>query len=111
VQALSLAREFLGFLRQIEKSVPESLDAHLIVNNYCTHQHALARRPSAQRQVRAWLVQRPRFHDHYIPTYASWLNQVERWFGIITLRSIRRGSFSSVLVAGFRAAVRTDRQD
>jgi putative transposase len=45
------------------------------VDNYCTHKHA---------KVRAWLAQRPRFHVHYTPTYASWLNQVERWFGIIT---------------------------
>jgi putative transposase len=80
-------QEFLGFLRQIEKSVPEDLDVHLIVDNYCTHKHA---------KVRAWLAQRPRFHVHYTPTYASWLNQVERWFGIITQRAIRRGSFSSV---------------
>jgi len=80
-------QEFLGFLRQIEKSVPEQLDIHLIVDNYCTHKHS---------KVRAWLAQRPRFHVHYTPTYASWLNQVERWFGIITQRAIRRGSFSSV---------------
>ncbi|MEA5416250.1 IS630 family transposase [Synechococcus sp. BA-132 BA5] len=80
-------QEFLGFLRQIERSVPEDLDVHLIVDNYCTHKHA---------RVRAWLAQRPRFHVHYTPTYASWLNQVERWFGIITQRAIRRGSFSSV---------------
>jgi putative transposase len=63
------------------------LDVHLIVHNYCTHKHD---------KVRAWLAQRPRFHVHYMPTYASWLNQVERWFGIITQRAIRRGSFSSV---------------
>jgi putative transposase len=80
-------QEFLGFLRQIEKSVPEDLDVHVIVDNYCTHKHA---------KVRAWLAQRSRFHVHYTPTYASWLNQVERWFGIITQRAIRRGSFSSV---------------
>ena len=80
-------QEFLSFLRQIEKSVPEDLDVHLIVDNYCPHKHA---------KVRAWLAQRPRFHVHYTPTYASWLNQVERWFGIITQRAIRRGSFSSV---------------
>jgi putative transposase len=80
-------QEFLGFLRQIEKSVPVDLDVHLIVDNYCTHKHA---------KVRAWLAQRSRFHVHYTPTYASWLNQVERWFGIITQRAIRRGSFSSV---------------
>ncbi len=52
-------QEFLGFLRQIEKSVPEQLDIHLIVDNYCTHKHS---------KVRAWLAQRPRFHVHYIPT-------------------------------------------
>jgi putative transposase len=80
-------QEFLGLLRQIEKSVPEDLDVHLIVDNCCTHKHT---------KVRAWLAQRPRFHVHYRPTYASWLNQVERWFGIITQRAIRRGSFSSV---------------
>ena len=80
-------QEFLGFLRTIEKSVPGDLDIHLVVDNYCTHKHA---------KVRAWLAQRPRFHVHYTPTYASWLNQVERWFGIITQRAIRRGSFSSV---------------
>jgi len=57
-------QEFLGFLRQIERSVPEDLDLHLIVDNYCTHKHA---------RVRAWLAQRPRFHVHYTPTYASWL--------------------------------------
>jgi putative transposase len=57
------------------------------MDNYATHKHA---------KVRAWLAQHPRFHVHYTPTYASWLNQVERWFGIITQRAIRRGSFSSV---------------
>jgi len=46
--------------------------------------------------VRLWLAQRPRFHIHYTPTYASWLNQVERWFGLITQQAIRRGSFRSV---------------
>ena len=80
-------QEFLSFLRQIESSVPSELDIHLIVDNYCTHKHA---------KVKAWLAQRPRFHVHFTPTYASWLNQVERWFGIITDRMIRRGSFKSV---------------
>jgi putative transposase len=80
-------QEFLSFLRQIEKSVPDELDVHLIVDNYCTHKHT---------KVRAWLAQRKRFHVHYTPTYASWINQVERWFGIITERAIRRGSFRSV---------------
>ena len=57
------------------------------MDNHCTDKHA---------KVRAWLAQRPRFHIHCTPTYASWFNQVERWFGIITQRAIRRGSFSSV---------------
>jgi putative transposase len=80
-------QEFLSFLRRIDKEVQPDLDVHLIVDNTCTHKHA---------KVRSWLAQRPRFHVHYTPTYASWLNQVERWFGIITQRAIRRGSFSSV---------------
>jgi transposase len=67
--------------------VPDNLDFHLIVDNYATHKHP---------KVRAWLVRRPRFHLHFTPPYSSWLNQVERWFGIITQRAIRRGSFASV---------------
>ena len=80
-------QEFLTFLRQIDGSVPHNLDVHLIVDNYATHKHP---------KVRAWLARRPRYHVHFTPTYASWLNQVERWFGIITQKAIRRGSFSSV---------------
>jgi putative transposase len=80
-------QEFLAFLRHVEANVPAALDVHLIADNYGTHKHA---------KVRAWLARRPRFHLHYTPTYASWLNQVERWFGLITQRTIRRGSFNSV---------------
>lgn len=80
-------QEFLAFLRRIEKSVPEKLDIHLIVDNYSTHKHA---------RVKAWLARRPRWHIHFIPTYSSWLNQVERFFGLITDKAIRRGSFRSV---------------
>ena len=80
-------QEFLAFLRHIDQNVPENLDVHLIVDNYATHKHA---------KVKAWLAQRPRYHMHYTPTYASWINQVERWFGLITQKAIRRGSFSSV---------------
>lgn len=80
-------QEFLGFLRRIDEAVPPALDVHLIVDNYCTHKHA---------NVRLWLAQRPRFHVHFTPTYSSWLNQVERWFGLITQQAIRRGSFKSV---------------
>ena len=80
-------QEFLQFLRQIDSSVPEHLDIHLIIDNYATHKHA---------KVRRWLAARPRYHVHYTPTYASWLNQVEIWFGIITQQAIRRGVFRSV---------------
>ena len=80
-------QEFLAFLRHIDKNVPKSLDVHLIIDNYATHKHAT---------VKAWLAMRPRYHLHFTPTYASWINQVERWFGLITQQAIRRGSFSSV---------------
>jgi transposase len=80
-------QEFLAFLRHIEANVPEHLDVHLICDNYGTHKHA---------KVKAWLARRPRFHLHFTPTYSSWLNQVERWFALITNQAIRRGSFDSV---------------
>ena len=69
------------------RQVPQDLAVHLIVDNYGTHKHA---------KVRRWLAARPRFQVHYTPTYASWLNQVEIWFSIITQRAIRRGTFRSV---------------
>jgi transposase len=80
-------QEFLAFLRHVDREVPKELDVHLIVDNYATHKHA---------KVKAWLARRSRFHVHFTPTYASWLNLVERWFGIITQQAIRRGSFSRV---------------
>ena len=80
-------QEFLGFLRAIEAAVPSTLDVHLIVDNYSTHKHA---------KVKAWLAARPRWHLHFVPTYSSWLNLVERFFALITQRAIRRGSFRSV---------------
>ena len=80
-------QEFLGFLKRIDEAVPADLDVHLILDNYATHKHA---------KVRAWLATRPRYQLHFTPTYSSWLNQVERWFGRITQQAIRRGSFKSV---------------
>lgn len=80
-------QEYLDFLRQIERSVPERLDVHIIVDNYATHKHP---------RVKRWLAARPRFHIHFTPTYASWLNQVEIWFNRITQQAIRRGTFQSV---------------
>jgi len=80
-------QEFLAFLRSIDKAVPAELDVHCIVDNYSSHKHP---------KVKAWLAARPRWHMHFIPTYSSWLNQVERFFSIITGKAIRRGSFTSV---------------
>jgi transposase len=81
-------QEFLAFLNHLDRNVPAGLEVHLIADNYATHKHA---------KVKAWLARRPRYHLHYTPTYASWLNQVERWFGLITQQAIRRGSFRSVV--------------
>ena len=91
-------QEFLAFLKRIDAAVPAGLDVHLIVDNYATPKHP---------KVRAWLAQRQRFQIHYTPTHASWLNQVERWFAILTSREIRRGSFASAkdLVARITAFV------
>jgi transposase len=80
-------QEYLDFLRAIEQNVPEDLDVHIIVDNYATHKHP---------RVKRWLAARPRFHVHFTPTYASWLNQVEIWFNRITQQAIRRGTFQSV---------------
>ena len=80
-------QEFLSFLRHVDANTPDGLDLHLVVDNYGTHKHA---------RVRTWLAKHPRIHLHHTPTYSSWLNQVERWFGLITQRAIRRGSFTSV---------------
>ena len=79
--------EFLAFLRLLDREVPAELDIHLVLDNYATHKHA---------KVRQWLEARPRFHLHFTPTYSSWLNQVERWFGLLSQRAIKRGSFRSV---------------
>lgn len=74
--------EFRKFLDAIEAAVPNSLDVHLIMDNYGTHKTALIRR---------WLAKRPRFHVHFTPTSASWINLVERWFATLTQKQIRRG--------------------
>ena len=80
------SNEFLKFLRTIEASVPAELDVHLIMDNYGTH-----KTPT----VRAWFARHPRFHVHFTPTSASWLNQVERWFAALTQKQIRRGTHRS----------------
>jgi transposase len=80
-------REFLLFLKQIDRETPADLDLHLILDNYATHKTA---------EVRRWLEAHPRFHLHFTPTSASWLNLVERFFAEITDKRIRRGAFNSV---------------
>ena len=76
------AVEFRKFLDTIDATVPLDLDIHLILDNYATHKTPLIRR---------WLSKRPRFHLHFTPTSASWINLVERWFATLTDKQIRRG--------------------
>jgi transposase len=80
-------QEFLGFLKQIDGATDAALDVHLILDNYSTHKHP---------QVKRWFRIHPRYHLHFTPPSASWLNQVERWFAEITRKRIRRGTFHSV---------------
>jgi len=83
------SREFVRFLTHLEKNLPTDQNVHLIMDNYSTHQSA---------EVQRWLKpkKRHRFHFHFTPTSSSWLNQVERFFALITERMIRRGTFHSV---------------
>ena len=78
--------EFLQFLRTIEANVPTHMDIHLVMDNYATH-----KTPT----IKAWFARNPRFHVHFTPTSASWLNQVERWFATLTHNYIRRGTHRS----------------
>ena len=81
------AKEFVTFLKQIDRETPAGLDLHLIVDNYATHKSPVVKR---------WLAKHKRFHLHFVPTSSSWLNMVERFFGQITQKRIRRGTFKSV---------------
>ena len=81
------AAEFRRFLDEIDANVPPDLDVHLVLDNSATHK---------TRAIRDWLAKRPRYHVHFTPTSASWINQVERWFGLLTERALRRGVHRSV---------------
>jgi len=81
------SQEFRSFLQLLEKTLPSELEVHLVLDNYATHKTALVQR---------WLLKHPRYHLHFTPTHASWLNQVERWFALLTQRQIKRGSHPSV---------------
>src|SRR5215831_12516011 len=81
------AVEFRNFLAQVEQAVPGDLDIHLVLDNYATHKAP---------PVTAWLTRHPRYHLHFTPTSASWLNQVERWFALLADKQIKRGIHRSV---------------
>lgn len=89
------SREFVKFLNQIDASVPAGLEVHIILDNASAHKSAAVRR---------WQVRHPRFHFHFTPTYASWINLVERWFSALTTKQLQRGVHRSVrqLVAALR---------
>jgi transposase len=95
IQPRHRAVEFRKFLNQIDAHVPPDLDVHIIMDNYSTHKAPTVRR---------WFVQHPRFHVHFTPTYASWLNQVERWFAGLDAKALRRASHTSVKM--LKAAIR-----
>ena len=80
-------QEFLKFLRRLDREFPGEMPLHLVMDNYGTHKHP---------RVKAWLKRNPRFIPHFVPTSSSWLNLVERWFGELTSKRVRRGAFSSV---------------
>lgn len=80
-------QEFLKFLRRLDQEFAGDVALHLVMDNYGTHKHP---------NVKAWLKRHPRFVPHFVPTSSSWLNLVERWFGELTAKAVRRGSFSSV---------------
>jgi transposase len=82
------AREFLHFLDTVDAAVPADQDIHLVCDNYSTHK---------TREVKAWFAKRPRYHAHFTPTHSSWLNQVERWFALLSTRAIKRGTHRSTL--------------
>jgi len=81
------SQEFQQFLETIDAYVPANLDVHLILDNYGTHKTA---------RIRGWFARHPRFHVHFTPTSASWLNLVERWFALLTEKQIKRGAHRSV---------------
>ena len=80
--------EFKKFLDQLHESLPGDLEVHIVLDNYSTHKTPLIRR---------WFARQPRYHLHFTPTHGSWLNLIERWFGSLTERQIKRGSHRSTL--------------
>lgn len=96
-------QEWIKFLKLIDEQTPADKQLHLIVDNYATHKHP---------RVMNWLKRHPRFHVHFTPTSASWLNMVERWFRDLTGKRLKRGVFTSVaqLIAAIEDYIRTVNQ-
>lgn len=88
------SEDFIAFLREIDRAVFDELEIHVIVDNLSAHKSP---------KVKRWIARHPRFHLHFIPTYSSWLNLVERFFGLLTEHALRRGSHTSV--ASLRQAI------
>jgi transposase len=88
------AREFRRFLDEVERNVPNDLDIHVVMDNASSHKTKL---------IRDWFAKRPLWHVHCTPTSASWINQVERFFGLITDNQIRRSAYRPT--AGLEAAI------
>jgi transposase len=81
------AQDFVAFLRDIDDRVESGCEVHVVLDNLSAHKAPLVHR---------WLLRHPRFHFHFTPTYASWLNLVERFFGLLTERALKRGSHTSI---------------
>jgi len=79
--------DFVAFLREIDEQVDEGLEIHVVLDNLSAHKSPVVRR---------WLLRHPRFHFHFTPTYSSWLNLVERFFGLLTEEALKRGSHTSI---------------
>ncbi len=80
-------QEFLQFLKKVERQTPKDQEIHIVLDNYATHKH---------RKILEWIARKKRIFLHFIPTSSSWLNLVERFFGILTDKRLRRGVFTSV---------------
>lgn len=98
------AKEFLAFLKKLNRETPDAVQLHLVLDNYATHKTA---------QVRQWLEKHPRFHLHFTPTGGSWLNMVESWFSGLTKKRLKRGVFYSVkeLVEALEQYVKTNNKN
>ena len=96
--------EFLKFLKMIDENVPSEFEVHLVLDNYTTHK---------TKRTRSWLARHPRFHVHFTPIYSSWINQVERYFALLTERCIKRGVHRSTqaLEKDIRSFLKTTNED